>query len=444
MKKQMKVAVALITGALLGCTLAGCDSETKINYNRIGTQDEYTCTIAKPVSDVVAVDDFYDITVDGNFDEELYETQKWYTGYNTSDWGGHEEVQITTYFAKTGILIGIHMEGEEKVYFDAYAATGNISAIGMYFNFGDALMLSDGVYEIECTAAGLFKISKYVNGTLTVIPLDEETRPLTAVVQNGSIVDEECTGYDMEWYLPYSFFGRETRPSSVMINPHIISYNIYQSNSRSWHNLGYEQNSNANWGGVKGYEFNRYGFVSNKIEIKDSEGGTVEEEYGYDWCVSGDTVNFNIIPQAGKAVTSIKVNGVEKKNDVRNNRLAVICDGDITVEAEFGEPVAIPCTSTVSIVDKDNQKVDLGDDTISLTMTDRDNRAQTYTVELTKIAVGTYSLSGNFLPGHYNLSLSVNGYVCTSAGYDESNSPTTQLWIDETGGLLWSVTFTAQ
>ncbi len=81
----------------------------------------------------------------------------------------------------------------------------------------------------------------------------------------------------------------------------------------------------------------------------------------------------------------------------------------------------------------------------TITFTDRSNADQTYTlpVVLDKNR-GYWTVRGNLMPGHYDLKLSLEGYTCTSAGYDENNQPTTQLWIDETAGQLWGITFTAE
>ena len=61
-----------------------------------------------PESDVV-VDE--GITIDGKFDESLYEGRSWYEGKNVTDWGTNEQIKLTTHFAKTGILISISVEG---------------------------------------------------------------------------------------------------------------------------------------------------------------------------------------------------------------------------------------------------------------------------------------------------------------------------------------------
>lgn len=448
MKKNRMIAVtvsamaaAVMCGALAGC--GGLQADGPIyNYKTAPTSlppYEFTGN----VTSTVVPDE--EISIDGKFDEEFYAGRVWFEGHKIS---GNETgtLKMTTYFGKTGILVAARIEDSRVAFHSNTVATGNITCFNGYFAFGDAKIQSDGVYEVECTAGNRFKISQFTTMGLKVLNPDLDKTPVSAVYREGDILAGECYNYQVEYFMPYSLFGRDTRPTSVYFNPTMISSTLDENggvDDRNWYNFGEQQCSLYGWGQPNsGYVFDSNGFVSNRISIEVSGGGSVKEEWGYDWCITGDIVNFNVKPEGEATLLSILVNGVERRSAVKNGKLAVICSGDITIEATFGAPVAIPCTSTISIVDKDNQKVDLGDDTISLTMTDRDNSAQTYTVQLTKTAVGTYSLSGNFLPGHYKLSLSVNGYICTSAGKDENDATTTQLWIDEEGGTLWGVTFT--
>lgn len=322
---------------------AGCSSQT--TYRRVGTTEDYRYSEAMPESDVV-VDE--GITIDGKFDESLYEGRSWYEGKNVTDWGTNEQIKLTTHFAKTGILISISVEGEEKVYSDVYKSTGLISAVGMYFNFGDALSLHDGLYEIECTATGRSKVSQVGGAILKVIPYEPQTRPLVAVKQNGSILAGECTGYDMEMYLPYALFGRDSRPeNNVVINPYIISYNPDQTSNRSWHNLAYEQNSqNAYSGGVTGYTFGKNGFICNKLEVENVAGGTVETGYirnsmfhasNNAWCVNNEKIIVKITPDSGKSLIGLQVNEQEVFDSVNGGMYEFTATDNVKIVASFAD-----------------------------------------------------------------------------------------------------------
>ena len=59
------------------------------------------------------------------------------------------------------------------------------------------------------------------------------------------------------------------------------------------------------------------------------------ERFGRDWCVTGDTVNFDIQAETGKTLTSLLVNGTESIASVANGAISVACEGDIDIIATF-------------------------------------------------------------------------------------------------------------
>ncbi len=450
MKRQGKIlaiTLSALSAAAMCASLAGCGglevNGPEYNYKLVPSTETYEFT-GEVISTVVPD---AEIKIDGKFDEDFYTNRSWFKGNKIS---GEEKgtLKMTTYFGKTGILVAARIEDSRVAFHSNTIATGNITCFNGYFAFGNAKVQSDGVYEVECTAGNRFKISQFTPTGLKVLRTELDKTPVSAVMREGDILKGECYNYQVEYFMPYSLFGRDSRPSSVYFNPTMISSTLDEYGAvddRNWYNFGYQQSPQiSGWGNPnQGYVFDNNGFVNNRISINAS-GGTVQEEWGYDWCLTGDQVNFNVKPDDGKTLKSITVNGVERKSAVKNGKLAVICKGDIAVVAEFVDEASIApqCNSTVIVYAKDGTtKTDLPSDA-KLVMTDRDDSSKHYEVALTKTGTGTYTFEGEFRPGHYNLSLSVEGYTCASAGKDESNSSTTQLWIDELGGQLWGVTFT--
>lgn len=344
MKKKSRIIAAVVATV---CTVAACGALTacgdklqangpEYNYKVIPATDNYEFT--GNVTSTVVPD--AEIKIDGKFDEDFYEGLKWYSGKKIV---GNETgtLEMTTYFAKTGIVIAAKIKDSRRAYHSNTVATGNITCFNGYFAFGDAKQQSDGVYEVECTAGNRFKISQFTPMGIKVINTDLDKTPVSAVVREGDILAGTCYNYNVEYFMPYSLFGREARPDRVFFNPTMISSTLKEDGSadnavRTWYNFGYRQTPEiSKWGNPdQGYVFDRNGFVSNKITVN-ATGGKVEQEWGYDWCLTGDTVKFNVTPASGKSLVSIKVNGKDEISSVNNGWLAVYCTGDLEIEAKF-------------------------------------------------------------------------------------------------------------
>lgn len=339
-RKILALTVSAISAIAMCGVLAGC-GEPKANgpiyeYKTAPTQlppYEFTGNV------VSTVEPDSEIELDGRFDEKFYNGRKWFEGNKIS---GSEtgKLKMTTYFAETGILIAARIEDSRAAYHSNSIATGNITCFNGYFAFGDAKTQTDGVYEVECTAGNRFKISQFTPTGLKVLRTDLDKTPVSAVYREGDILKGECYNYQVEYFMPYSLFGRDTRPQSVFFNPTMISSTLDEYGAvddRNWYNFGYQQLSShiSEWGKPnQGYVFDTNGFISNAIAIS-ATGGKVTEEWGYDWCITGDQVNFNVTPDSGKQLKSITVNGVDRTSWVENGRLSVTCNGDIAVVAVF-------------------------------------------------------------------------------------------------------------
>lgn len=74
---------------------------------------------------------------------------------------------------------------------------------------------------------------------------------------------------------------------------------------------------------------------------------------------------------------------------------------------------------------------------VDVTLVDKEDPSKTYTVQMKKTDAGQYYIEGYFRAGNYNIT--VDGFTCISAGYDENNEASTSLWIDSEGGLCWGI-----
>ena len=329
------VAAVAACGALTACGKLQADGP--VYEYKMAPSDKAPYEFTGNVTSTVVPD--AEITIDGKFEEGFYEGRKWFKGKKIE---GSETgtLEMTTYFAETGIVVAARIEDSRLAYHSNTVATGNITCFNGYFAFGDAKMQTDGVYEVECTAGNRFKISQFTPTGLKVLVTDVDKTPVSAVVREGDILKGECYNYQVEYFMPYSLFGRKTRPQSVFFNPTMISSTLDDYGTvlvRTWYNFGYNQTPTiSSWGNPdQGYVFDKDGFISNKITISATGGGKVTQQYGYEWCLTGDKVNFYVVPDNGKELKSVIVNGVDRTESVKNGQFSVNCNGDIEIVAEF-------------------------------------------------------------------------------------------------------------
>ncbi len=339
MKKFTAIALGAVMSVATAGLLAGCGLQAKgpqYEYTVIKSDKTYGFGKENPVVDG-------NVKIDGKFDESFYnESRKWFKGHKISN-NEDGTLDVTTYFSKSGIVVAAKFRDSLPVVYSEHVATGNSSCFNCYFSVDSKSSPNYSVYEIECSAGNEFNFS--IMTPLGISNIDTSGYGIySAVVRHGSVAKGECYGFDAEYFMPWSLFGLETRPELVYLNPTMISSrfndeNLLESGTfRTWYNFGARQSPEISaWGAYnQGYVFDKDGFISNKITIQAS-GGTVTEEWGYDWCLTGDTVNFNVKPEAGKELVSITANGRDVTGEVKKGVLSVHCNGDIEINATFAE-----------------------------------------------------------------------------------------------------------
>lgn len=337
-KKLTAAALGAVTAVSAIGLFAGCGLQAngpQYEYTAIGSDKTYSFETNNPVIDG-------SIKIDGKFDESFYASRKWFKGHKVLN-NEDGTLDVTTYFSKSGIVVAAKLRDSRAVVYSEHVYPGNSSCFNCYFSIESKDTPNYNVYEIECSAGNVFRVG--VMSDFGVKILDTADSGLySAVVRHGDVSKGECYGFDAEYFIPWSLFGTQTRPDLVYLNSTMISatfddFGEHLLQNRTWYNFGYNQSPEISaWAAYnQGYSFDKDGFVSNKITIQTSGGGSVSEEWGYDWCLSGDTVNFNVKPEAGKELTSIIVNGTERAGEVKRGILTVRCSGDIEISATFAE-----------------------------------------------------------------------------------------------------------
>lgn len=276
------------------------------------------------------------ITIDGNFDDAVYSNLKWIT-LSKVDGTQTATVKMTVSIGKNGLLIAADVVENTLITYNAIRPTAYESGLEMYIAFGDSESWRDGLYEVDLTAAERFGIRKYTALGYVDCAVAYDTSPMYKVVREGSIKDNACTGYRFELFMPYALFGRTGRCNEVYVNPtHIAMPDWELTEVRNWYNFGGRQSSLYDWSAInQGYTFNRNGAVINRLKISNATGGTVTEEFGYDYCITDDVVNLKIQPENGYKLSSLVVNGKECVNDVVSGAYSFKANGDTTVVPTF-------------------------------------------------------------------------------------------------------------
>lgn len=284
------------------------------------------------------------ITIDGTFDESFYTGRNWLTLNKRMQQSGQTEtgtLEMTTFFSGTGIVVAAHIVDSRAAVSGSSVATSDQTCFGGYFAFGDTTSTGDDVYEVENTASNLFKISEFVSGELQVMNTEPDVTPVHAVHCIGDLQNGECYEYYVEYFMPYALFGRSSVPDTVYFNPTMISATLDDNGEaiddlRTWYNFGEQQSALYGWGKPNsGYVFDGNGFVSNSLDIEEAEGGSVTEEWGYDWTVTGDRVNLKIAADKGYKLTSLRVNGEECIDEIVADVYFFTATGDTTVVPVF-------------------------------------------------------------------------------------------------------------
>ena len=339
MKSKVKLLCALLVSVLLGATAFACKgkSYTFPDYSYENETD-------------AAVETDAEITLDGNIDESFWADKVWFSS-SLAD-RPDITVRFTSHFSEKGAYFAFDVNDPE-----VYA----VPERNTFYNSGVELYVSDAAgaenikngnaYELDLDASGRTRYAKFIRQDTNTYGYTAWVGSIygAAVTKNGAVNTEECTGYTSEMFLPWSMFGGKQDMLYVNLALIRMASANPEDEDRLWYNFGMEERS-ATWTGAKTwYVFDTNGLQASIVNIESTGNGTVS---GSDYVLAGDDYTFDIVPDSGSYLKSLKINGVESVDGIKYDYANMSAGytvkgvtGDLDIKAEFAQ---LSGTRTVS------------------------------------------------------------------------------------------------
>ena len=259
--------------------------------------------------------------IDGVFDEAVYSQNTW-TYLHNANGGNTVDLAITSYFGEKGIYFAYEVRESTPIYVNMDRASWMNSCIEMYLVPSSVKkMPSENIFEIDLLPTGylLFKRPNAAGGWSDVSTTHDKMAYLGAKPFGGEVNTDECTGYDLELFIPYDYLEllgvdpQLVKEGYVNVNPcHITSYNedgTDGSVDRFWYSFG-KQLGGDGWNDVNRYfKFNASGAMGTvTVDMEQGENCTIS---GKPNAIPGLNTTVTITPDAGYALTSILCDGEE-------------------------------------------------------------------------------------------------------------------------------------
>lgn len=317
-KTKSLIAAALCTAALTGVLFAGCESVV---------EDPNPYTFTNPLPKVAEPDS--GITIDGEFDEEFWNTVRWlYAEDAPAAYSGIKaDIEFTTYYGSKGVYFAIKVvEENNRIWVNHARDSFMNSGIEMYLGPIEDGGGSERCFEFDFMADGKYSSKLNFNGWNGANTLPEHM-PVVATKQLGGEVNTpECYGYQIEAFFPFGFleFARydlSDKENMILgINPvHIFSFSYGGGgldSDRKWSNWA-EKYIDVGWQNPSSFfQFGKNGLLCYDFEIKQggSKKGLIEEAHGWDYVLQQSDAKFVISPINGSKVTKLTVGGEDYRS----------------------------------------------------------------------------------------------------------------------------------
>ena len=374
--------IGALTGMLAACAggIAACSgSEPTLN------NDDYTFT--NPDTPTAECDE--GMTIDGVLDEAIYneEGRTWLElSKREGDGLGTAELRMTTAYGEKGLYIVFDVDESNHNWVNPNRDIYINSGIEMYLAVDGVTNIDDrGSFEINLCSDGSLSVKMgedpELGGRGAVNTTYDKMPVLGTQTKNGAVNSDTCTGYTLEFFIPYVFtdyLGLERSSlENLYINPVLISSLDYETTDytmgREWFSFGEHKLDGYEWGNPShSYPFGENGAKTHAVTIENtSSAGTIAEVNGYDYAVDGHSASF-VVNEGDSRLTGLSVNGADAMGSVRYD-----ADGyaigftvgnvteDLSISATFSELSETPVVVRVNGTTVSGASVEVENGTLS-------------------------------------------------------------------------------
>lgn len=275
------------------------------------------------------------VTLDGEFSEKQWSDARWLKVQDKQTETQYADIEFTTWYGEKGVYFGMKVvETGASIFHNSARESYMNSCIEMYMGTTDTESDARTIFEFDFTCMGDLSPKLNLDDWRPFVR-DESIMPVGASkLLGGAINTPECNGYQLEAFIPYAYLEAagydvsDPEKLELGINPvHIWSFNYDGtdlSKDRLWSDFWSNQyvggstwKTPSKWipfgaNGLKAYDYTLT--VDGNVEIEVSCDSNKLNAIMHD---SDATFTLNIYNHDSSVIESVKVNGVElKENEI--------------------------------------------------------------------------------------------------------------------------------
>ena len=233
-KMTTKKLILILASIFVVCGIALGALVFARNANRVASTEDYG--YVNPDETKAETDEGF--TIDGVLDEAQYQKNSWLYLHNTEG-GADVDIAMTSYYGEKGMYFVYDVSERTPIFVNTDRASYLNSCIEMYLAPSSVTALNgNSVFEIDLMPTGdmTFKKSNGKGGYVNVATTDDTMAVLGATTKGGDVNTEECTGYNLELFIPWTYMDKlgmdvdAMKTSYTYVNPaHITSFNLHNT-----------------------------------------------------------------------------------------------------------------------------------------------------------------------------------------------------------------------
>ena len=432
-KLTTKKLIIILASIFVVCGIALGALVLARNANKVASTESYG--YVNPDETKAEPDEGF--TIDGVLDEAQYQKNNWLYLHN-NEGGADVDIAMTSYYGEKGMYFVYDVTERTPIYVNLDRASYLNSCIEMYFAPSSVTALNkNSVFEVDLMPTGdmTFKKSNGKGGYVNVATTDDTMAVLGATTKGGEVNTEECTGYNLELFIPWTYLDKlgmdvdAMKESYTYVNPaHITSFNYAGTDTgvdRYWY--FFAQQHGATFSNVYQYfRFDQDGALGT-MPTKKTEGEHVSIT-GDAAVIPGMKTTYKITPEKGYAINSVLVNGEEYISKVSYDKEGAVL---LTIR---GKVEGLDITATAEAVTDGNKTLSgtisiskVGGDTLAGVSASYNGPTGEKPIEFD--AAGNFTLT-DLKQGYYTITVEKEGYDKLTRGIYLNRDITTELVLE--------------